>query len=222
MPRSPEDLPCGWTKHLGKRHLVPAAPADRMDQRGSTLQSFPDSYLQINEQNNVVVSSPSVWGSLFSNRRRLALEVWRKSTNANDLADGCERADANIVYPCLLVCFQSAVAWKAQIILEKVKNYNRKELHTTVHCLTFHSVLLFFWLLLCILCLWYHPHPPASVFKRSCPGLVPSLTWILLTVFNFNYSSIQMATHAAQQTMLSSRVYPGLQVLALDCQPDAS
>lgn len=38
------------------------------------------------------------------------------------LTDGCERVEINIVYHCLLFCFQSAVAWKTQIRLGKMEN----------------------------------------------------------------------------------------------------
>lgn len=47
-------------------------------------------------------------------------------------------------------------------------------------------------------------HPKHMCSKGSVLGLLPSLTWILFTLFNFNYSSVQMAIHNTQYILLNT------------------
>lgn len=100
--------------------------------RGSTCKPFADAGPTNGECNSTVVSSPRAWGSFVTQQEMTGTGGLRTSTSADDLADGCGRLETNVIYHCLLFCFQSAVARETQIILGKQKLKQEEVTYSTV------------------------------------------------------------------------------------------
>lgn len=218
MPRNPE-APNMWVK---KQHLKGSSNAHCPSWPCGTKRKQPASLSRFLIHKRVtkitwLFQAPVFWGSSLHSRRRLELQVWRISINASDLADGCDSVEANIVYHCLLFCFQSAKAWENSDYARKDEKLKLEEDPYCTVC--------FFFLCFVFQALLLYPFSlvlsaPSYVCKTIYPWTFPFSHSDI--IYSDSSYSIQMAMHNAQYTILSSKVYCGPQDLTLDRLLDTS
>lgn len=196
----------GWgTRRVSEESTVERSVYLQLAQRSSGAErkppTSPSQFLTHKRVNKTtrLFPDPLFGGGLLHSRRWPEPEVWGEGTGTSDVADGC--VEANTVCHCLLFGFQSAVAWgKLRLYRNDEKLKQEKEgTRCTVwvfllcfcfsgsSCVSFSSVI-----------------PQTYVVKGSVLGLLPSLMWTLITLFNFNYSSIKMTIHNPQYTTLNT------------------
>lgn len=171
MPRNPE-APNVWVK---KQHLKGSSNAHCPSWPCGTKRKQPASLSRFLIHKRVtkitwLFQAPVFWGSSLHSRRRLELQVWRISINASDLADGCDSVEANIVYHCLLFCFQSAKAWENSDYARKDEKLKLEEDPYCTVC--------FFFLCFVFQALLLYPFPlvlsaPSYVCKTIYPWTFP-------------------------------------------------